>query len=474
MKKLTLKLNILTLSAILSVMFFVAFTIPAQKVFADYSYYDSGFNDYYGSGFDYYDSGFNDYYGSNYYDSGLGYYDPGYYNYGYFDSGLGSYYDYSPYYNYDYGSYYDNTCYDCGYTQPCYDCVPAQPCYDCVPAQPVNEIAISCYPNRSDANTDESVTWLATAVGGNGSFSYSWSGTDGLSGSGRQISKTYDSSGSKSAHVTVSSGGKTASANCGTVLIREQEEYLSGSCSVDDSSVDVGDSVRWRADASGGNGSYSYEWSGDYPLSGRSGSGVSVTYDSPGTKYGSVTIRSGNKSITRSCGNVYVNDDNHYYYNDLNISCNVNSANIALGQTAVWNTHVSGGNGNYYYSWSGTDGIYGNSSSVSKVFNTAGQKTPTVTVTSNGRTKSLTCPSVFVGSLAYPNLGTPASLSSVYLNQVPYTGIGDNPKLMAFIVGLLMFSAFGAYMIVARKAKIDRKNKILEFKNQNMMNRIKN
>jgi len=363
MKKLTKKLNILTLPVILSVMFLCLFVFSAVKANA----YDGGFDSGYGS----YDSGYGSGYGS--YDSGYG-------------SGYGSYYGGYDNTCYDCGSSYyggyDNTCYDCGYTPPCTTCnyVP--------PVVVIPTLIVSCTPNRYDVDKHESVTWTANASGGSGSFSYSWSGTGGLSGSGRQISQVYNSTGSKTAHVVVTSGGRTATADCGSV---------------------------------------------------------------------------------------YVNDDYRpYNYRDLNVSCTVNNNSLTIGQTAVWNTSVSGGNGSYYYSWTGTDGLYGNSSTISRNFNTLGAKYATVTVTSDGQSKTLTCPNVVVGGLAYPNPGVPASLSSVYLNQVPYTGVGDNPKFIAFIVSLLVFSAFGAYAIVYRKTKIERKNKILDFKNENMLNRIRN
>jgi hypothetical protein len=468
MEKITKKLSVLSFGAMFFLVLAILFTTPAIKANAyDGGYYGSG---YYGSGYD--SSYYGSYYGSgydNYYDSGYG---------SYYDSGYGSYYGGYDNYCYDCGgSYYDNYCYDCGtsyYDNYCYDCYTPPVCTTCEPIPPVvPNISLSCSADRSNIDVDESVTWRAYASGGSGSFSYSWSGTDGLSGSGRQISKTYNSIGSKNAHVTVTSGGKTVSADCGTVYVEEQNQNLSGSCSVDDSNINVDESVRWRADASGGNGSYSYEWSGSSPLSGRTGRDVNVYYSSAGTKYGNVTIRSGNQSITRSCGTVYVNDDYNPPYNDnLNLSCTVNSANLSLGQTAVWNAYAYGGNGNYRYSWSGTDGLYGNSSVISKVFNTIGTKYATVTVTSDGKTRSVSCPTVVVSGLTYPNLGTPASLSSVYLNQVPYTGVGDNPKFVAFIIGLFMFSALGAYMIVSKRAKIERKNKILDFKNENMLKKI--
>lgn len=341
----------------------------------------------------------------------------------------------------------------------------------CDPDVCVRNVEISCYPNPNRVGIDESVTWIADASYGTGYYTYSWSGTNGLSGSGRSVSKSYSSSGTKTASVTVTSGGKEFYANCGSVVVaEEQDEILTGSCDVDDSNIQIGDYVDWSANASGGTGSYSYSWSGTSPLSGRTGSNVSVKYSTTGTKTGTVTIHSGNKSITRTCGTVYVEDD---YNDNFTLSCNVNNTNISLGQTAIWNAYASGGNGNYYYSWSGTDGIYGTNSSISKYFNTLGTKRATVTVTSNNQTRSVVCPILVVGSNGYqnPNPAPLASLSSVYLNQVPYTGVEDNPQFWAFIIGLFMFSALGAYMIVSKKAKVERQNKILDFKNQNMIKR---
>jgi len=332
-------------------------------------------------------------------------------------------------------------------------------------------VEISCTPSRTNINTNESVTWTANAQYGTGYYTYSWSGTDSVSGNMRDLTKTYSSSGTKTASVAVTSGGKTFYQDCGTVYVNaNQDQNLTGSCSVSDSNVNIDDSVNWSANASGGTGSYTYTWNGSSPLSGRTGSNTSVRYSSYGTKTGSVTIRSGDQTITRDCGDVYVEDYNNNYnnYGDFNVSCNVNNTYVNLGQVAIWNAYVTGGNGNYNYSWSGTDGIYGNGSSVSKSFNTLGTKIATVTVTSNGRTRSLTCPTVVVGNLGYANQGNVAGLTSVYLNQVPYTGVEDNPKFWAFIIGLFMFSALGAYIIVSKKAKAQRLNKILDFKNENM------
>jgi hypothetical protein len=57
----------------------------------------------------------------------------------------------------------------------------------------------------------------------------------------------------------------------------------------------------------------------------------------------------------------------------------------------TWSASASGGNGRYYYSWSGTDSLYGNSQSISKLYSNTGLKTAYVTITSDGQTASTNC-----------------------------------------------------------------------------------
>ena len=441
----------------------IFFTIPAHAYdgaydYTSYSDYGSGYSDPY-----YSDSG----YGSN------GYYDQNYSD-PYYDSGYGSYYDSGSSYSgcstcnntIVYNTSHNDTCSTCHSTP-----IP-------LPTPQTPELVVSCVADRYDVRNDETVTWTANVSGGTGSYNYSWSGTDGLYGSSRTQNKTYTNSGTKTASVTVTSGNKTKTADCGSVYVNENNNNFDISCSVDDTYVNVGDQVHMTAYASNGNGNYSYTWYGDYPLDGRTGSSQYVTYDSTGDKDVRVTVRSynGGQEKTRNCGTVHVGNNynsgyNNYYYNnnDLNISCTVNTPNATVGQLVTWNTSVTGGNGNYYYTWNGTDGLYGNSSSMSKNYGSVGTKSASITVTSNGQTKSLNCPNVIVGAVTYvPPAANLASLSSVYLNQVPYTGVGDSPKFMVFMIGLILWSAAMAYAIIFRKRNITRKNHILDFKKENM------
>lgn len=84
-----------------------------------------------------------------------------------------------------------------------------------------NNLQVSCYPNKDSATVGSLVTWNAEVTGGYGNYIYAWTGTDGLSSSLSSVAKTYSTSGSKSATVTVtSSNGQSATQACsGTVEI---------------------------------------------------------------------------------------------------------------------------------------------------------------------------------------------------------------------------------------------------------------
>jgi hypothetical protein len=276
----------------------------------------------------------------------------------------------------------------------------------------------SCYPMPLNIDEGERATWQAQAYGGNGSYHFSWDGTDGLSGTGQSVSKRYNNEGYKSATVTVRSGNQTISRNCdGALNVRDNgynyNDYpyyydnnnynypLSVSCSADSSAVNVGRSVRWNAFVSGGNGSYNYSWNGTDGLSGSSRS-ATRTYNNAGIKYGSITVWSGGQTITQSCtnsvnvGGYYVTGYQQYPVNNnnsgLDIACYSDPRTVSINQPATWITEVTGGLAPYTYTWSGTDDLSGNTSSLIKYYSTSGNKTALITVKSaDGRSETRAC-----------------------------------------------------------------------------------
>ncbi|MBI2595880.1 S8 family serine peptidase [Candidatus Daviesbacteria bacterium] len=72
----------------------------------------------------------------------------------------------------------------------------------------------SCAPAKNTVGINEPVIWSAQASGGTGSYQFSWSGADGLTGASQSVTKSYASPGIKNASVAVSSGTQAKTANC--------------------------------------------------------------------------------------------------------------------------------------------------------------------------------------------------------------------------------------------------------------------
>jgi hypothetical protein len=244
----------------------------------------------------------------------------------------------------------------------------------------------SCSASPSTVNIGDSVGFSASASGGTGAYSYSWSGTDGLSGNDSYISKVYSSAGIKVGLVTVTSGSQSVTRNCSAMVNTPPDNTLVGSCSVTPTSVNVGGYLNWSASASGGGGSYTYSWSGTDGLSGNSSS-ASKSYSAAGTKTGAVIITSGSQSITRTCSAV-VNEINN---DDLIISCSASQSSLDIDEDVTWHAYASGGNGSYDYDWDGTDNLSGSSRNLTWSYDDSGTKRATVTVTSDGHTASASC-----------------------------------------------------------------------------------
>jgi len=75
-------------------------------------------------------------------------------------------------------------------------------------------LSAACYGNSTLVPYGSTINWTANATGGNGSYTYVWSSTDGLYGYTQNVSQTYSTAGLKYATLTVSSGGQTISVYC--------------------------------------------------------------------------------------------------------------------------------------------------------------------------------------------------------------------------------------------------------------------
>lgn len=68
-------------------------------------------------------------------------------------------------------------------------------------------------------SANDAVTWSASVSGIPNPITISWSGTDGLSGSGTSTEKTYSTAGSKTATVSVTESGANTSVSCGNINV---------------------------------------------------------------------------------------------------------------------------------------------------------------------------------------------------------------------------------------------------------------
>jgi trimeric autotransporter adhesin len=274
-------------------------------------------------------------------------------------------------------------------------------------------LGVSCRADRTAITEGESVRWTATPTGGNGRYGFTWEGTDNLNSASRSVSKVYNDTGYKDARVTVTSGRQTITKNCNNRVYvspsrvddddDDDNNYsdLRVSCYPSDEDAEVGDRITWRVNASGGGGDYDYDWSGSEGLDGDDDE-VSIRYDDEGTKRASVTVESRDgQEETESCGSVdvdddYDNDDNDDdddddYYGNLGGTCYATPASIEAGDTVTWGASAWGGNGDYRYTWSGTDSFSATGRYVNVRYDNPGTKSATLRITSGSRSKVISC-----------------------------------------------------------------------------------
>jgi len=332
-----------------------------------------------------------------------------------------------------------------------------------IPVSAQQSLAVSCSANPSNPSTGQTVTWYAYPTGGNGNYTYTWTGSNALSGNNQTTYLTYYVAGQQNATVIVSSNGQTQTATCYVNVggNNNNNGNLTASCYGNSNN---GNTINWYVTPMGGNGSYSYYWTGTNGLSGYN-QNVTQYYNYNGTQTANVTVTSNGSSYTATCtattGNNYNNN------NQLNAYCYASPSTVNPGQMVTWNGSASGGNGNYTYSWTGSNNMYGYNQIVTQTYSTGGTQTATLTVNSNGQVATANCVVNVTGGYYYNNGGTyynnggnyynnNGQLSSgVYLNQVPYTGGGPNLKIDLFLLGLFLWSAFSAYMILERRKALN-------------------
>ncbi len=253
----------------------------------------------------------------------------------------------------------------------------------------VVDLSTTCAPDFSTAQSGESVNWKAYPIGGTGNYSYSWSGSDILTGTGPTANFSYQTAGTKTAQVTVTSGAETATAVCSpSVLVKEREP--NGFCSVSVNSAFNGRyTINWGVHPSNITATTTtYEWTGTDGLTG-SISSITHTYDTLGTKTGTVIVRPGEQSFTLMCqADVDVNLHPTGGESALGGACDP----VVNGMTVTWNAYGFGGaTSTPDIVWFDQDDLATSTNPVKVTYPTEGIKEASAAIRSGDETLILTC-----------------------------------------------------------------------------------
>jgi hypothetical protein len=87
----------------------------------------------------------------------------------------------------------------------------------------------------------------------------------------------------------------------------------------------------------------------------------------------------------------WISYNNYNYNNDLEVTCYAEPDDPETGDRVRWYSEASGGDGDYDYEWSGTNGLDSTSENPYKTYSSRGWKYATVNVESDGDRASATC-----------------------------------------------------------------------------------
>lgn len=251
-------------------------------------------------------------------------------------------------------------------------------------------------------------------------------------------------------------------------------------CRVSDTRIEEGERVTFSAEVYGGDRPYDYDWDGDISSSNRE---VSVRFDHEGNYHASVEVTDDRgRKAHDECPTVIVEEEEEEF-DDFDIMCVVSDTRIEEGDRVTIEVDIDGGNSPFEIRWTGdvndVDDFDRNDRSQRVRFDDEGRYDFEVRVRDNdGRVRTDDCPVIIVddednntqvitsGNLSN-NTGNFASVDSVYLNQVPYTGPEDVAKAIGFFSLILFWSLAGAVLVRTNMKKKAKSKEILAFKEAN-------
>ncbi len=224
----------------------------------------------------------------------------------------------------------------------------------------------------------------------------------------------------------------------------------------------------------GGSGSYyiSSNSNSDFVNASISGNQIYLSTDNNNQYNGdSATIRVCSRNGNSSCGYLYVTQSGNN--NNEQVSFSQNNINLNIGQQVQTTIY---GSGSYYISNNSNSNVV-NAYLNGNTLNITGSQSGSATIRVCSNNSNSSCgnlhvsvsgnyynnnngyynnpPIVYVQNPTTPmytqsiygGLGTPSA--GVFLSHVPSTGISFNLKMALFFIGLFMWSAFGAFMILS-------------------------
>ena len=177
-------------------------------------------------------------------------------------------------------------------------------------------LAVTCSSNPSSLQIGGSTAFMSNVSGGTGSYTYNWAGA--CSGTGSTCSNTFNTAGTQTATVNVTSGSQTASASCSVAV---SSNPINVTCYASPSSISSGQTATFISNITGGNGGYTYTWSG--ACTGNGSTCNNVIYAS-GTQSETVVVTSGSQSGVANC---YVN---------IGQTCTINFQQRCNGNSMYW------------------------------------------------------------------------------------------------------------------------------------------
>jgi len=315
----------------------------------------------------------------------------------------------------------------------------------------------------SSPQTNQRVTFTASATGGTTPYSFGWTFGDGSSGNGSNVTHAYASAGTFTVVLTVRDSGspqQTTSSQQSVTVTNPPPPPLTGSFSFTPSNPQVGQTVSFTGSASGGTQPYTYSWTfGDSGTG--SGSSVTHSYQAAGSYTVVLTVTDAAGQTASSTQTVTVSN---VAPPALTTSFTYTPSSPLVGQQVTFSASASGGAAPYNFSWAFGDGSTGAGQSTTHTYSSPGTFTVTLTArdssspqqtASSQQSVAVTSPSPLTASFTFtpsaPQTGQQITFTaSASGGTTPYSftwTLGDGSNATGFTVTHTYTSA-GTFTVV--------------------------